>query len=251
MSTPTLADVVSTIESVYPPRWAADGDPVGLVVGDPAADVRRILFAVDPVQVVVEQAIRSHADLVVVHHPLLYKSVSSVAADEPKGRVIHDLITHGIALYVAHTNADTPALGVSESMAFALGLDDVRADDPRPCGAARQDRHLRAARQGAAADRRDGQCRRRPDRRVRPLRLPGRRRGDVPPGAAVQPGDRAARQGRGRRRDPDRDGAPAVAARRRDRCTAAGTSLRGAGLRRLRAGHLGERPGDGPDRPAA
>lgn len=130
MSTPTLADVVSTIETVYPRHWAADGDPVGLVVGDPAADVRRVLFAVDPVQVVVEQAIRSHADLVVAHHPLLYRAVSSVAADEPKGRVIHQLISHGIGLYVAHTNADTPARGVSESMAFALGLDEVRPMAP-------------------------------------------------------------------------------------------------------------------------
>ena len=120
MSTPRLADVVSTIEAIYPPRWAADGDPVGLVVGDPAADVRRVLFAVDPVQVVVEQAIRSHADLVVVHHPLLFKPVSSVAADEPKGRVIQDLITHGIGLYVAHTNG-------GYACARGVGVDGFRA----------------------------------------------------------------------------------------------------------------------------
>jgi len=125
VSTPTLADVVSAIESAYPPRWAVEGDPVGLVVGDPGADVRRILFAVDPVQSVVDQAIRTRADLIVVHHPLLYRPVTSVAADEPKGRVVHELISHGIGLYVAHTNADTPVRGVSESLAFALGLDDV------------------------------------------------------------------------------------------------------------------------------
>ena len=83
-------------------------------------------------QAVVDQAIRSVHRLLVVHHPLLYSAVSHVAADAPKGRVIHDLIRHGIALYVAHTNADTPRLGVSESMAFALGLSDLRPLVPDP-----------------------------------------------------------------------------------------------------------------------
>jgi hypothetical protein len=48
-----------------------------------------------------------------------------VRADRPKGRVVHDLIAHGVALYTAHTNADSPARGVSESLAHAIGLDDV------------------------------------------------------------------------------------------------------------------------------
>jgi dinuclear metal center YbgI/SA1388 family protein len=98
---------------------------VGLVVGDLPRDVRTILFAVDPVQAVVDQAVDAQVDLIVVHHPLLLKPVSTVAAGSPKGRVVHDLISHGIGMYVAHTNADSPTHGVSESMAFALGLDDV------------------------------------------------------------------------------------------------------------------------------
>ncbi len=126
VTTPTLADVVSVIEGLYPPRWAVEGDPVGLVVGDLSAGIQRILFAVDPVQAVVDEAVESGADLVVTHHPLLFRPVSSVAADRPKGRVVHELIRHGIALYVAHTNADSPARGVSESMAEVLGLEEVR-----------------------------------------------------------------------------------------------------------------------------
>ncbi len=121
-----VANVVAAFESIYPPRWAEPGDAVGLIVGDPAAEVHKMLFAVDPVQAVVDQAIEAGADLLVVHHPLLYRPVSQVAADQPKGRVVHDLIRHGIALYVAHTNADSPAHGVSESMALALGLSEVR-----------------------------------------------------------------------------------------------------------------------------
>ena len=123
---PTLAETVSGMESLYPQQWAEAGDAIGLIVGDPVHDVRLILFAVDPVQVVVDQAIEAQADLVVVHHPLLFRAVHSVAAETPKGRVIHDLIRNDIALYVAHTNADSPPLGVSEAIATALGLSRVR-----------------------------------------------------------------------------------------------------------------------------
>ena len=130
--TPTLGAVVAALEGLYPRSWAAPGDPVGLVVGDPAVDVRRIHFAVDPVQTVVDEAIAAGADLLVVHHPLLFRAVHTVAADTPKGRVVHDLISNGIGLYVAHTNADSPPGGVSESMALALGLTDLRPLEPDP-----------------------------------------------------------------------------------------------------------------------
>lgn len=122
----TVADVVSALESLYPPSWADVGDPVGLTVGDPTAAVQRILLAVDPVQAVVDEAVTSRADLLVVHHPLLFRAVHAVAADRPKGRVVHDLVGHQVALFVAHTNADVADSGVSDSLARALGLVDLR-----------------------------------------------------------------------------------------------------------------------------
>jgi dinuclear metal center YbgI/SA1388 family protein len=121
-----VAELVAAIEHRYPRRWATDGDAVGLIVGEPSDPAGRVLFAVDPVQAVVDEAIELGAQALVVHHPLLYRAVTSVAADQPKGKVVHDLIRHGIALYVAHTNADSPRHGVSESMALALGLTDLR-----------------------------------------------------------------------------------------------------------------------------
>lgn len=123
---PSLRDVVAVLDEMYDPRWADDWDAVGTVVGDPAAEVTRILFAVDPVQAVVDEAATWGADLLVTHHPLYLSGVTSVAAASPKGRVVHDLISHGIALHTCHTNADSPPLGVSESMALALGLTDLR-----------------------------------------------------------------------------------------------------------------------------
>ncbi len=129
---PTLRDVVAALDGLYDPRWADDWDAVGTVVGDPDAEITKVMFAVDPVQAVVDEAIAWGADLLVTHHPLYLKGVTSVAASSPKGRVVHDLISNGIALHTCHTNADSPRLGVSESMALALGLTDVRplAADP-------------------------------------------------------------------------------------------------------------------------
>jgi dinuclear metal center YbgI/SA1388 family protein len=125
-----LRDVVAALDELYDPRWADDWDAVGTVAGDPDASVTKILFAVDPVQAVAEEAIAWGADLVVTHHPLYLSGVTSVAASSPKGRIVHDLISHGVALHTCHTNADGAAYGVSESMALALGLVDVRPLEP-------------------------------------------------------------------------------------------------------------------------
>src|SRR4051794_25162555 len=108
-----LADVIAQVHAWYPPDRAEDWDAVGLVCGDPEADVRRILLAVDPVQAVAEQAAAFGADLVIVHHPLFLRGTSSVATDTPKGKVVHTLISNGCGLLSAHTNADAPAGGVS------------------------------------------------------------------------------------------------------------------------------------------
>jgi putative NIF3 family GTP cyclohydrolase 1 type 2 len=121
---PTLADVVAVLDEQYDPSWAASWDAVGLVCGDPAAPVRRVLFAVDPVEAVVAEAIAYGADLIVAHHPLLLRAVHGVAATTPKGRLVHDMIRNGIALHVAHTNADVASPGVSDALAAAVGVVD-------------------------------------------------------------------------------------------------------------------------------
>jgi dinuclear metal center YbgI/SA1388 family protein len=118
-------DVIAALERRYDPRWAEDWDAVGLVCGDPDDEVRRVHFAVDPVESVVDEAIELGADLVVTHHPLLLGGTESVAATTAKGRVVHRLIRHGIGLYVAHTNADVARPGVSDALAAVLGVHDT------------------------------------------------------------------------------------------------------------------------------
>ncbi|RJO69031.1 Nif3-like dinuclear metal center hexameric protein [Nocardia panacis] len=118
----SLAEVVEVLDAAYPPRLAESWDSVGLVCGDPGDPVRRVLFAVDATAGVVEEAITWGAQALVVHHPLLLRGVDTVAADTPKGALLHRLIRGGCALFTAHTNADSADPGVSDALAAALGL---------------------------------------------------------------------------------------------------------------------------------
>src|SRR4051795_9873047 len=118
-----LGEVLAALDARYDPALAEGWDAVGLVCGDRAEPVSRVLFAVDPVEEVVDEALEMGAELVVAHHPLLLTAVHGVPADDPKGRVVHRLIRAGAALYVAHTNADRAAdVGVNDALAAALGL---------------------------------------------------------------------------------------------------------------------------------
>jgi dinuclear metal center YbgI/SA1388 family protein len=130
--TVTVADVVAELEWRYDPRWAESWDAVGLVCGDPDAPVDRIHLALDPVLAVADEAVAAGAQLLVTHHPLYLGGTTSVAATTAKGRVVHRLVTSGVALYVAHTNADVADPGVSDALAAAVGLHDVGPLDPRP-----------------------------------------------------------------------------------------------------------------------
>jgi putative NIF3 family GTP cyclohydrolase 1 type 2 len=134
----TLAEVVADLEGLYDPSWAEPWDAVGLVCGDPGQAVRKVLFAVDPVAVVVDEALDWGADLIVTHHPLYLKGTTSVAATTFKGRVVHRLIGNGVALYTAHTNADVADPGVSDALARAVGLpDELRPPQACPVRPAR------------------------------------------------------------------------------------------------------------------
>ncbi len=117
-----LADVIAALEARYDPSLAEPWDAVGLVCGDPDAPVRRVLFAIDPVATTVDEAIEIGADLLVTHHPLFLTGVHGIPASDPKGRLVHRLISAGCGLFVAHTNADRAQPGVNDALAAAVGL---------------------------------------------------------------------------------------------------------------------------------
>lgn len=129
---PTLGDVVGLLHTWYPPATADSWDAVGLVHGDPASPVHKVMFAVDPTLAVAREAAGWGADLLVVHHPLFLKPVHGFATTTAKGRTLATLVDSGCALLTAHTNADQAVGGVSEALALALGLADLAPIVPAP-----------------------------------------------------------------------------------------------------------------------
>ncbi len=129
-----LAEVQSVVERLWPASGTESWDAPGLICGDPRSSIGSIHLAVDAVDATVSEAIEAGADLLLVHHPLLLRGVTSVAEDRYKGALLSRLIRAGAALLAAHTNADVVATGTSAVLAARLGLTGVHpivsADDP-------------------------------------------------------------------------------------------------------------------------
>lgn len=130
----TIAELLSVAERLWPVSGAEPWDAPGLVVGDPAASVSRVLLAVDAVSATVDEAAAGGFGLLLAHHPLLLRGVTSVAEDRYKGSLVARLIRADCALLTAHTNADVVPDGVSDVFASRIGLIDTRplvpATDP-------------------------------------------------------------------------------------------------------------------------
>jgi dinuclear metal center YbgI/SA1388 family protein len=121
----SVSHVNAAVESLWPIAGAEAWDAPGLLVGDPSAQVDSILLAVDAVIDTVDEAIERGVDLLLTHHPLLLRGVTTIAEDRYKGAVVARLIRAGCALIAAHTNADTVESGTSAVLAARLGLEDT------------------------------------------------------------------------------------------------------------------------------
>ncbi|MBX3091326.1 MAG: Nif3-like dinuclear metal center hexameric protein [Cryobacterium sp.] len=130
----TVADVTRAAERLWPVGGAEEWDAIGLLAGDPTASVERIHLAVDAVPDTADEAIAEGADVLLVHHPLLLRGVTSVAEDQFKGAVLSRLIRGGCSLYAAHTNADIVATGTSVILAGLLDLEHAVPIVPSPGG---------------------------------------------------------------------------------------------------------------------
>ena len=127
----TVADILQFIESIAPPYMAESWDNVGLLCGRKDREVRRILVALDPFRNVIGEAIGEKADLIVTHHPILFREpITALNETSETGRCLLTLAEHGIAAINAHTNLDLAPGGVNDALAAALGLADVEILNP-------------------------------------------------------------------------------------------------------------------------
>ncbi|AJF05677.1 Nif3-like dinuclear metal center hexameric protein [Geoalkalibacter subterraneus] len=127
---PRVQDVVGFMNRFAPPALAESWDNVGLQLGDPAMEVRRLLVALDPEDCVIEEAIAREATLIVSHHPLIFRPLQGVVASEGTGRRLLRAAQAGTAIFCAHTNLDRARGGLNDWLAQALELQDVAVLQP-------------------------------------------------------------------------------------------------------------------------
>ncbi|PLT34679.1 Nif3-like dinuclear metal center hexameric protein [Bacillus sp. V5-8f] len=125
MKIPNGAEIISLFESFSPKSYAMEGDPVGLQIGKLSSPVSKVMVALDVLEDVVDEAIEKGVQLIIAHHPLVYRPLKKIMTDVPAGRIIEKLIKNDIAVYAAHTNLDVAKNGVNDLLADALGLENT------------------------------------------------------------------------------------------------------------------------------
>ena len=123
--------ILNAIEE-FAPRALQEGyDNAGLQAGDAANDCTGVLLTLDVSERTVEEAAGRNCNLIISHHPLLFKGIKSIALSTAKGRILMRALCEGITLYAAHTNLDNARGGVSFRMAEMMGLKNIRTLCPQ------------------------------------------------------------------------------------------------------------------------
>ncbi len=126
MLTAKLSDIVGIINKIAPPYLAEEWDNVGLQVGDPSSVIERIMVSLDPGAAAVDAAIKNSCQLLLTHHPLIFKPLKKISTADETGAIVHKAIRSGLAIASMHTNYDIAANGVNDLLATALGLGGCR-----------------------------------------------------------------------------------------------------------------------------
>ncbi len=121
-----LSAITTALEAWAPPATAQGYDNVGLQVGDPAASVDTGLLALDLTPAVVDEALAVGAQLIITHHPLIFKPLRHIRSGDWHGELVLRLARAGISHYAIHTNLDAAYGGVSMALAERLGLQEVK-----------------------------------------------------------------------------------------------------------------------------
>lgn len=122
----TVATCLEYLNDFAPPHLAADWDNVGLLVGDPAAPVERVLTCLTVTPEVAAEAVEERAQLIVTHHPVLFRASKRLTTATAEGRTLLTLARGGVAVYSPHTAFDNTPGGINDLLASRLGLTDVR-----------------------------------------------------------------------------------------------------------------------------
>ena len=126
----TVADILEFIETLAPRAMKMEWDNVGLLCGSKSTAVTKVLVALDPFEGVCHEAAETGAQLIVTHHPLIFRPQKAVTDETSIGRSIMFLCRSGISAINAHTNLDQVSGGVNDVLAEKLGLQNIQIINP-------------------------------------------------------------------------------------------------------------------------
>lgn len=124
----TMQQVYNLVDTLAPYDTQMPFDNSGMLVGNPAAEIHGILFAMDVTPPVIAEAVQSGANLIVTHHPIMFSPVKQVLSTSYEGRLILQLAGHGLNLLCAHTNLDQAPGGINDVLAQRLGLANITGE---------------------------------------------------------------------------------------------------------------------------
>ena len=129
-----VGDITAVLEAFAPLRIQESWDNSGLIIGSPEDEVHGVLVGFDCTRALIDEAVEKGCDMVVTHHPLIFKGVKRIDGNDPVGAAIMQAIRKGVAVYAAHTTADKVITGVSGAMARRLELTNVSIMVPEEDG---------------------------------------------------------------------------------------------------------------------
>ncbi|HBN82588.1 MAG TPA: Nif3-like dinuclear metal center hexameric protein, partial [Clostridiales bacterium] len=128
----TCGQIGDFIESMFPLKYAMEWDNVGLLAGYKDQSVERAMLCLDVTGEITKEAIESGCQMIISHHPLIFKPLSKVSGENHVQDTVYKAIRHGLCIYSAHTNMDCAHGGTNDMMADLLGLKDVKPFQKSP-----------------------------------------------------------------------------------------------------------------------
>jgi len=121
----TIREIISYLESVAPPAYQESYDNAGLIIGDPETVITSALIALDVTEAVIDEAIELGCELIIAHHPLLFKGIKRLNGNTFVERCVIKAIKNDIAIYASHTNLDSVMGGVNSKICEKIGLTNL------------------------------------------------------------------------------------------------------------------------------
>ncbi|MBI5914400.1 MAG: Nif3-like dinuclear metal center hexameric protein [Bacteroidetes bacterium] len=130
---PKIKEIIAHLESIAPPQYQEGYDNAGLITGDADAEVTGILCSLDATEVIINEAIERGCNLVVAHHPIVFKGLKRLNGRTYVERTVIKAIKNDVAIYAIHTNLDNVFhRGVNSKIAEKLGLLHTLILSPKP-----------------------------------------------------------------------------------------------------------------------